>query len=144
MNWKSRLILSGISAVIVSLASFGVQKNDQTSKTNPLIQEMNALDRVFRDVVSGVALSDGHRVHAAIEKMHGTMEKTHEGVRLGTVKLGKNAERLNEFVEQDKRFHAMLEDLAGAARKNDSAAMVSLTQKLLSGCVQCHQEFRKS
>jgi len=110
--------------------------------SNPLIEEMVALDAVFRDVVSGVAMSDGHRVHEALHKMHGTMEKTHEGVKHGTVTLKKNANRLNEFVEQDKQFHGKLEDLATAAHKNDNSAMLSMTKDLLDRCVKCHRDFR--
>ncbi len=148
MRCKSDFILSGIAttaaAAVLSLAAFSVEQSGQKRDKNPLIEEMNALDGVFRDIVSGVALNDGPRVQAAVEKMHGTMEKTHEGVRTGTVILRKNGERLNEFIEQDKQFHRTLEDLAVAARKNDSPAMVSLTKKLLDGCVQCHREFRKS
>jgi len=109
---------------------------------NPLVEEMVALDAVFRDVVSAVAMSDGHRVHEALEKMHGTMEKTHEGVKHGTVTLKKNADRMKDFVSQDKQFHGKLEDLAKAAHKNDGSAMLSLTKDLLDRCVKCHREFR--
>lgn len=109
----------------------------------PLIEEMVRLDAVFRDVVSGVALGDGKRVHEAIETMHGAMEKTHEGVHHGAVTLGKNAHRLNEFIALDKQFHKKLERLSRAAHKNDQPAMVSLTKQLLEGCVQCHRDFRK-
>lgn len=111
---------------------------------NPLIEEMIKLDAVFREVVSGVAMGDSRRVQEALEQMHGSMEKTHEGVDRGTVVLRKNPSRLEEFVEQDKQFHATLEDLAHAARKNDAAAMLSLTSDLLDRCVRCHRDFRAS
>lgn len=110
--------------------------------TSPLIEEMVRLDAVFRDVVSGVALGDGKRVHEAIETMHGAMEKTHEGVHHGAVTLRKNAHRLDEFIALDKQFHKKLERLGRAAHKNDQAAMVSLTKQLLEGCVRCHRDFR--
>jgi cytochrome c556 len=163
MNRKSKRVISiliGIAAsVVVSLAAFGGSDHDEKHHAgehmhgaqdqnnykqvgNPLIEEMVKLDAVFRDVVSGVAMSDGRRVHDALEKMHGTMEKTHDGVKHGTVTLKKNAERLNEFVEQDKRFHGKLEDLGRAAHKNDGNAMLSLTKELLDGCVRCHRDFR--
>ena len=103
---------------------------------------MVILDGVFRDIVSGVSLGDGHRVHEALEKMHGTMEKTHEGVKHGTVALKKNANRLNDFVQQDKQFHSKLEDLAKAAHKNDGNAMLALAKDLLDRCVMCHKDFR--
>ena len=163
MNWKIRgisLILIGVAAsVVVALSAFGGSAPDEKHPAgehqhgamsqsmhehggNPLIEEMVALDAVFRDVVSGVAMSDGHRVHEALEKMHGAMEKTHEGVKHGSVTLKKNANRLSDFVEQDKQFHGKLEDLAKAAHKNDGNAMVSLTKDLLDRCVKCHRDFR--
>lgn len=110
---------------------------------NPLIEEMVKLDEVFRAVVSGVALADGERVHAALESMHGAMEKTHEGVKAGKVTIPKNPERVKEFVNLDKEFHAKLETLAQAAHKNDQEKMLLLTKQLLDGCVHCHQLFRK-
>lgn len=110
---------------------------------NPLIDEMVKLDAVFRDIVSGVSLGDGARVHQALEAMHGTMEKTHEGVHHGTVKIPKNAARVKEFVDLDKKFHARLETLSEAAHKNDQQAMLKLTKELLDNCVQCHRTFRK-
>jgi cytochrome c556 len=157
-KWISFIFMGVAASVALSLSAFGVNddkhqatehKQEQGEQHkhqhggNPLIEEMVALDAVFRDVVSGVAVSDGHRVHEALEKMHGTMEKTHEGVKHGSVTLKKNATRLNEFVEQDKQFHAKLEDLARAAHKNDGSAMLSLTKDLLDRCVKCHRVFRK-
>lgn len=109
---------------------------------SPLIDEMVILDNVFRDVVSAVSVGDGGRVHTSLEKMHGTMERTHDGVSHGTVKLRKNADRMAEFVAQDKEFHARLEKLAQSAHKNDQDAMLSLTKDLLDRCVKCHKEFR--
>jgi cytochrome c556 len=109
---------------------------------NPLVDEMEKLDVVFREVVSGVSVGDGARVHQALETIHGTMEKTHEGMHHGTVKIPKNAGRVKEFVDRDKKFHAKLETLSLAAHKNDQQAMLKLTKELLDACVQCHRTFR--
>jgi len=110
---------------------------------NPLLEEMKILDRVFREVVSAVSLGDGKRVHAALEAMHGTMEKTHEGVHAGAVNIPGNTDRTAEFVSKDKEFHGNLDLLADAARTGDQKEMLSLTKKVLDGCVNCHQTFRK-
>lgn len=115
----------------------------KTAGPNSLISEMRILDGVFREVVSAVALGDGAAVHKALEAMHGTMEKTHEGVHSGAVRIPKNADRLEEFVKMDKGFHSDLEKLAHAAHMNNSKSMLDLTRKLLDGCVNCHQTFRK-
>ena len=110
----------------------------------PLRAEIAPHDSVFHEVVSGVALGDGARVHKALEEMHGAMEKTHEGLHHGSVSIPKNADRVQEFIDQDKRFHAKLETLAAAARKNDQQAMLKLTKELLDACVKCHGVFRNS
>lgn len=115
----------------------------QTESRNPLISEMRILDGVFREVVSAVSLGDGAAVHKALGAMHGTMEKTGEGVHSGTVRLPKNADRIEEFVKMDKDFHSDLDALAHAAHMNNSKSMLALTGKLLGGCVSCHQVFRK-
>lgn len=109
---------------------------------NPLIEEMQILDSAYREVVSAVSVGDGKRVYEALHSMHGTMEKTHEGVHHGTVKLKKNAAKLETFVKMDKEFHNELEKLADAAQKNDQQKMLVITKGLLDGCVKCHQMFR--
>jgi len=162
MNRKPKRVFSFFlviaATVVLSLPAFGGDHDEKHQHAgehrhdlqhkhehggNPLVEEMVKLDEVFRDVVSGVAMGDGQRVHEALESMHGTMEKTHEGVRHGTVTLKKNAGRMKEFVEQDKHFHGKLEDLARAAHKNDGNAMLALTKDLLDRCVKCHRDFRE-
>ena len=138
-----------ISLFVLPAVAGGQEHSVHTAATapaspsdNPLIEEMVKLDAVFREVVSGVALGDGSRVHQALESMHGAMERTHEGVHHGTVKIPKNSGRVKEFVDLDKKFHAKLDTLAAAAHKNDQRAMLKLTKELLDGCVQCHHMFR--
>ncbi len=153
MRTNSRKILTAAFGILVlmslPLLSRGeheqVRHQEETTGAgpSPLIEEMIRLDAVFRDVVSGVAMGDGKRVHEALETMHGTMEKTHEGVHHGTVVLRKNASRLNEFISRDKQFHEKLEQLARAAQSNDQNKMVALTKELLDGCVNCHRDFRQ-
>ncbi|MDA8098926.1 MAG: hypothetical protein M0042_04810 [Nitrospiraceae bacterium] len=116
---------------------------ESPSTGNPLIDEMLQLDTAFREIVSAVAVRDSKRVHAAIHSLHGTMERTHEGVHQGTVKLEKNAAKLGTFVSMDKHFHAELEMLAVDAEKNNEKGLLMRTKKLLDGCVQCHAMFRK-
>ena len=110
---------------------------------NPLIEEMLTLDSVFRNIVSAVAIADAEKVQQAMAPLHGAMEKTHEGIHAGTVTLPKNAARINEFVERDRKFHEMLEALDRAASHNHQQEMLRITKQLLDGCIQCHRTFRK-
>jgi cytochrome c556 len=114
-----------------------------STPTTPLTEEMITLDTAFRDIVSAVALGDTAKVQAALQTVHGTMEKTHAGMVAGTVTLPKNASRTKEFIEKDRKFHERLEALERAAHRNNQREMMRITKQLLDGCVQCHQTFRK-
>ncbi|MFO0753788.1 MAG: hypothetical protein U0411_10755 [Thermodesulfovibrionales bacterium] len=138
-RWSAVFCSALLGVLLTILPSAG---HDHTGP-NPLLEEMILLDATFREVVSAVALGDGARVGKALHAMHGTMEKTHKGVREGSVVIHKNAGRMNEFVAMDKDFHNTLDALAESAHRNDGKKMLSLTKKLLDGCVQCHQTFRK-
>ncbi len=127
----------------LSSPSSAQDNHHQHQVTNHLIEEMRTLDTVFRDVVSAVALGDTGGVHKALEPMHGTMEKTHEGMREGSVVIPKNANRIKEFTTMDREFHEKLESLDKAALRNDQKNMLLLTKELLNRCVQCHKMFRK-
>ncbi|TAN43922.1 MAG: hypothetical protein EPN22_08510 [Nitrospirae bacterium] len=142
--YKKKFVFAFVSVVLTVVAATAGNHEHKAvaSGANPLVEEMIILDGVFREVVSAVALGDSERVHKALHSMHGTMEKTHEGVHHGTVKIPKNSHRVKEFVKMDKQFHHELEALAHAAHKNDTKKMTALTQKLLAGCVSCHKTFR--
>lgn len=146
------IVMSALSLAVVplftSVSTAGHEMHshghgDATHGHNALIEEMQILDHAFQQVVSAVSLGDGAKVSEALESMHGTMEKTHEAVHEGAVRIPKNAHRQKEFVKMDKEFHRNLERLAEAGKKNDQAKMLSLTKKLLDGCVNCHRDFRK-
>ncbi len=136
-------VLAIIFILIVTIPAVVVSEERHSHKdTNPLVEEMLILDKVFRDVVSAVSLGNGEAAHQALKAMHGTMEKTHEGVEKGTVQIPRNADHLEEFVAMDTAFHDDLERLAHASHENDQKKMLELTKKLLDGCVACHQKFR--
>lgn len=141
MEKTKQTIIAAVS--ILGCGLFAIPFMYAADTANPLVEEMVRLDRVYRDVVSAVAVNDAEGVHRALHAMHGTMEKTHEGVHSGTVRIPKNADRAGEFVRLDKEFHGDLEQLAHAAADKNEQEMLSLTKKLLDGCVNCHRIFRK-
>lgn len=138
-----------LAGMLVFLNETGASEKDhghghggRSQGKNPLIEEMHILDNAFREVVSAVSIGDGSRVHRALHAMHGTMEKTHEAVHHGDVKIPRNADQAATFVQMDKDFHEKLEKLAVAGKKNNQQEMLFLTKALLDGCVQCHSRFR--
>ncbi|KJU85136.1 Cytochrome c, class II [Candidatus Magnetobacterium bavaricum] len=122
--------------------SWGHQSHEEHA-ASPLLEEMVKLNSAFTEIVSGVALGDAERVHKALQPLHGTLEKTHEGIKSGSVDIPKNKHNVQEFVGLDRKFHQDLDKLAKAATENNHAVMLKLTKRLLDGCVNCHQKFRK-
>lgn len=144
MKKRGKFFTIEAASILLVLLSciWGVSSAQGAMGDNPLIDEMVLLDRAFMDVVSAVAVGSGHRVLNALEPMHGTMEKTHEAIHSGVVKLSKNQKRIDEFAKMDEAFHNNLEKLEDAARKENKDAMISITKKLLDGCVNCHKIFK--
>ncbi|MBZ0221110.1 MAG: cytochrome c [Candidatus Methylomirabilis sp.] len=147
MKTVSAFITAALLFAATGIASAADDRHKHHSAPKPntanaLIEEMRTLDAAFREIVSAAALGDGHRVHQAIETLHGTMEKTQEALHHGKVKLRKNASKVKEFERMDHEFHADLEALAKAAHSSDMQRMGSITKKLLDGCISCHNVFR--
>ncbi|MEO5357222.1 MAG: hypothetical protein H7844_07985 [Nitrospirae bacterium YQR-1] len=110
---------------------------------NSLIEEMVLIQKAIQEIVVAVVLKDSKSVLNAIEPLKGTMERTHESVHAGKINLPKNAGKLSEFIKMDKEFHGNLHLLEDSASKNDYKKMHTLTKKLLDGCMNCHNTFRK-
>ncbi|MBF0336952.1 MAG: cytochrome c [Nitrospirae bacterium] len=139
---KASVLLAALFMFAAVQSSWGHQSHEEHA-ASPLLEEMVKLNSAFTEIVSGVALGDAERVHKALEPLHGTLEKTHEGIKTGSVDIPKNKHNVKEFVKLDKAFHADLEKLAHAAHQNNQEAMLKLTNKLLGGCVNCHRKFRQ-
>lgn len=146
---KKRVLLKAIlfsafmaTPVAALAAEHGHHETTDGAGKNALVEEMRALDAVFREVVSAVAVGDGARVHRALESMHGKMEKTQEALHKGEAVLRKNADKAAEFEKMDRDFHERLATLGRAAERGDVASMTAVTKKLLSSCVACHERFK--
>ncbi|KWT76796.1 cytochrome c [Candidatus Magnetominusculus xianensis] len=143
MKERGRFVWIGLVLLVLLTGGFHVLSAGAAVGDNPLVDEMLILDGVFKEIVSAVAVGSGSRVVNALEPMHGTREKTHEGIHSGKVKIPKNQKRIGEFVKLDEEFHHNLEKLAEAARKENKDAMLSITKKLLDGCINCHKTFKQ-
>ncbi|MFN3395862.1 MAG: hypothetical protein ACK4Z9_03590 [Thermodesulfovibrionales bacterium] len=132
------------NCIFMSLILMTVSVSAEDRHTsNPLIEEMRSLDTSIREIVSAVATAEGERVIRSIETLHGLREKTHQAIKSGIVRLPRNQHRIKEFLKLDMKFHAELDLLLKAARKNNQRKMLILTNKLLEGCVNCHRVFKR-
>ncbi|MBI5827409.1 MAG: cytochrome c [Deltaproteobacteria bacterium] len=143
-----RFLIASLASLIIGVPALaGLGRAEAAEKDmpvqSPLKDEMQTLNAVFQKVVTAVSLGDGEAVTRALEAMHGKEERTAEALHSGAVRPPKNADKLDEFERLDRKFHKELDLLASAARKNDRQKMLTLTKRLLDGCVECHSAFRR-
>ena len=147
--WKMILVLLFLVFPVFPMQAVSEQSNDPLnshglstqSVRNVLVEKMMAHDLAFSRIVSAVALGDSDKVLQATLSMHGTMDKTLEGVRAGTITLPKNSPRIADFIDMDLKFRTKLEALDRAARHHNQREMQRIVSLLLSGCVKCHHTF---
>ena len=149
---KKSLVLPVIFAVCAALSlvaydSMAGDGHPQIAETDglegALLDEMRTLDMVFRDIVSNVAIGNSAGVIETLDHMHGKKEKTEEALHARRLHLPKNPDKVVLFKKLDGEFHADLRMLERAARKDEQAKMVAITQRLLARCAACHETFRQ-
>lgn len=148
VDMKKRFLIASLASLIIGAQSLpGLAMALAAEKAppvqSPLKDEMQTLNAVFQRVVTAVSLGDGEAVSRALHSMHGKEERTAEALHSGAVRPPKNADKLDEFQRLDRKFHRELDLLASAARTNDRQKMLTLTKRLLDGCVECHSAFRR-
>ena len=109
---------------------------------NALIHEMRLLDKAFKNLIDSLLLDTPEAIEAPFHDVHRAKMATEKALHAGKVKLPKNGDKLDEFVEMDEAFHGKLKKLLGAAGKKDRKGIEASTHEILDSCVQCHSKFR--
>lgn len=104
-----------------------------------LKKEMWLLAEGGRAIEGALAAGNSERVAVEAEKMHETFvhkdEVTTFDLRILQAELGE------EFVMQDKAFHALVRELEKHAQKNDLAEQQRVFDAMLRQCVACHKTY---
>ncbi|MBE9536422.1 MAG: cytochrome c [Proteobacteria bacterium] len=119
------------------LAAEGSQPGD-----NAVQVEMRLLDKAFKNAVDGLLLNMPEIIEGPFHKVHKAKMNTEKAIKKGAIKLPKNSDKLNEFVELDEAFHEKLVGLLKASRKKDMNAVKNSIHEIMDGCVQCHNKFK--
>lgn len=110
--------------------------------SNPIREEMIALQAAYDLLQRGVVLGDANGVAEAFHKVHGLKQATSAAIEAGTAKPPKNGDRIQDFVARDEAFHALLGTTVEAAGGNDIPTLRRMTGELQASCIACHEEFR--
>ena len=109
---------------------------------NPLKEEMRLLDDAFKNLMDALILNKPGIIEEPFHAVHKAKEKTEAALHSGKVKLPKNHEKLEDFVEMDEAFHEKLKKLIGASRKRDMEKIKTITHDILDQCVECHEAYK--
>ena len=104
--------------------------------------EMRLLDAAYKNLLDSILLDTPEAIEAPFHEVHRAKMATEKALHAGKVKLPKNGDKLDEFVEMDEAFHGKLKKLLGAARKKDRKGIQDSAHEILDSCVQCHTRFR--
>lgn len=109
---------------------------------NPLKQEMRLLDDAFKNLIDALILNKPGIIEEPFHEVHKAKEKTEAALHSGKIKLPKNHDKLEAFVEMDEAFHGKLKELIGASRKRDMEKIKTLTHHILDQCIKCHEAYK--
>ena len=104
--------------------------------------EMRLLDKAYKNLIDSILLDTPEAIEAPFHDVHRAKMATGKALHAGKVKLPKNGDKLDEFVEMDEAFHGKLKKLLGAARKKERKSIQDSAHEILNSCVQCHSRFR--
>lgn len=131
------------AAVSVALISSVAVHAEEPKADSPVKAEMKLLDKAFKNLIDSLVLNTPEAIEEPFHEVHKAKASTEKALEKGEIKLPKNNDKMKQFIEMDEQFHKKLERLLEAARKKDMKAVQEVTHKLLNGCVQCHNKFRK-
>lgn len=145
-----RIITASTIALSLSLAASGWAQEDHHAghgeavpAENAVKHEMRLLDGAYKNLIDSLLLDTPEAIEAPFHEVHRAKMATGKALHAGKVKLPKNGDKLDEFIEMDEAFHGKLKKLLGAARKKDRKGIQDSAHEILDSCVQCHNRFRK-
>jgi cytochrome c556 len=132
------LMLGGVLGIcLIAFSALG-------QSVNLVKEEMLVLDPAFKKIIDAVVLGDMRIVKSALREVHEARKEVEKAVESGKkMTLGKNQDRLKEFIELDDKFHEEFEALERSAESGNKRTVQAQTHKLLDACVVCHERFRK-
>ena len=149
-----RIITASTIALSLSLAASGWAEEADHSKhmmrdsgevsapEDAVKHEMRLLDAAYKNLLDAILLDTPEAIEPPFHEVHRAKMATEKALHAGKVKLPKNGDKLDEFVEMDEAFHGKLKKLLGAARKKDRKGIQDSAHEILDSCVQCHTRFR--
>lgn len=137
---KKSVLWAAVSVVLISAAAVHAE---EAKADSPVKAEMRLLDKAFKDLIDSLVLNTPEAIEEPFHEVHMAKANTEKALEKGEIKLPKNNDKMKQFIDMDEQFHKKLEHLLEAARKKDMKAVQEVAHKLLNGCVQCHNKFRK-
>jgi cytochrome c556 len=139
-----RIIFSAGVLGSALLGSLAWSQTKPGAETNPILEEMAALDPAFKTIIDAVVLGDMQRITPALMGVTEARERVERAVKAGQkILLPKNQSQLREFLLLDEQFHVDLEELNKAAETGQKKVVKNYAHKLLDACVVCHEKYRK-
>lgn len=140
-----KIIMSATVSIVLGstvMVNAGETKPAETPADSPIRVEMRLLDAAFKNLIDSLLFNNPKTIEEPFHEVHKAKANTEKAIEKGEIKLPKNGDKMNEFVELDEQFHKKLVMVIEASRKGDMKKVREVAHKLLNSCVQCHNRFR--
>lgn len=137
------MFMSILSCLAFAIRSEGAAVAAEPAETeNPVKAEMRLLNTAYMNLITSLIFNNPGAIAEPFHEVHKATEVTEKAIKSGKVKLPKNNDKMKRFIEMDEQFHKNTEELLTAARRGNMQWVEGVTNKLLTGCIQCHKMFR--
>ena len=109
---------------------------------SPVKAEMRLLNAAYMNLITSLIFNNPWAIAEPFNAVHKAKAVTEDALKHGKLKLPKNNDKIKVFIEMDEQFHKDTEELLEAARRRNMKWVEGVTNKLLTGCIQCHKMFR--
>lgn len=103
---------------------------------------MRLLNTAYMNLVTSLIFNNPGAIAGPFHEVHKAKAVTENALKNGKIKLPKNNDKIKMFIEMDEQFHKDTEELLEAAGRRNMKWVEGVTNKLLTGCIQCHKMFR--
>ena len=109
---------------------------------NAVQHEMRLLNTAMQNTLTLIANDNLEAIPGQIKKVHPARQLTMKALEQGKYEPPVNADQMDEFGELDEQFHQDLKGLLKASKEDDLKGATEQYGKLVSGCTNCHTQFR--
>ena len=139
LSYRSVTVAAMLALFVLTAQADNVTDNLDPRIRNLLQEEMREIERAMHTILSAIVRGQHDIVQEKGKAIHDSFILAHS--LSDTDRRTLRAALPDGFIELDQAFHGLAAELSESAAEQDSAAQLSLFQKMTDSCLGCHQTY---